>query len=38
MSEWCLQHPWMTFAIVMTLLMVLPTQITWTRKRPERKP
>lgn len=24
MTEWCLEHPWMTFVILMTLVMSLP--------------
>jgi len=35
MSEWCLQHPWMTFFILVLFIEALPTVVLHV---PRRKP
>jgi hypothetical protein len=31
-SEWCLEHPWMTFFIAMALVNGISIRLNWRRK------
>lgn len=38
MTDWMMEHPWMTFFIAMTLVSNISLRLGWCRRRKEAQP